>query len=569
MIGTPVPIRAFPFEIGNYLPETASLKWRAGDDPANRRIFRSRCHEKGGCGNFIGMPLSAPFKSLLVALLRLVKGKLLKEVSTASGLTVKQLGGIERGDVKHIASEDTARVLTAMACEPAEVVIMSACLEGLAGLDEYADPAQAAAVEEAVANAGRRLRRRLRSLGSAEAGEYPAPYEVEPDRAEALAAWERLKDCESLAEITLAVRGSRDFQRWAFVELLCDESARAAAKDATRARNLAVAAVQAARLLHGRVRWRRSLLGYALAHLANALRVAGDLEAACRMMAAAQRQWRAGEDPDQLLDPGRLLDLEASLRRAQRRFAEALQLLKQTEAVTRRPEHVALKTASTLAVMGDYHGAIAVLRKIAPRIKRHPELRLRTIHRFNLAVAFTHVGFHKSAARLLPSIRRLSAELGDDLDRIRVRWLEGRIAAGLGEIETALLALAKARGCFSRRGMHYDAALSLLETAALLLERGDLAEVCRLAGELAPVFESHGVHHEAETALRLFEEAAARQAATAELARRLLAFLFRAQDDRGLSFEAFSAQEPWAPQAGLPSGSRMQPSSIVGDDGRQ
>jgi hypothetical protein len=34
--------------------------------------------------------------------------------------------------------------------------------------------------------------------------------------------------------------------------------------------------------------------------------------------------------------------------------------------------------------------------------------------------------------------------------------------------------------------MHYDVMLSLLETAALLLERGDLAEVRQIAGEAGP-----------------------------------------------------------------------------------
>jgi hypothetical protein len=104
-------------------------------------------------------------------------------------------------------------------------------------------------------------------------------------------------------------------------------------------------------------------------------------------------------------------------------------------------------------------------------------------------------------------------------------------------------------------------ALSLLETAALLLERGKLAEVQALAGELVPIFEENGVHEEARKALWLFKEAAERQAATAGLARRLLAWLFRAQHDPGLVFSL--DQEPGA-HLGLPDGSRPQPSSAVG-----
>jgi tetratricopeptide (TPR) repeat protein len=399
----------------------------------------------------------------------------------------------------------------------------------------------------------------MRRPGSVEAREYPLPHEVEPDRAEARDAWTRLSEVKTLREMVLAVRLAREHHRWALVELLCDESARAAAKDAGRALTLAIVAVRVARHLRAREDWRRRLLGFAAAHLANAQRVAGDLGRAERTLAAAWRLWAAGQDPDQLLDPGRLFDLEGSLRRAQRRFEEALSALARAAAVTRRPEHVALKRAFTLEVMGEYQQALGVLAAVAPRVRTHPEARLRTIHRFNFVVLLSHVGRHREASRLLPSLRRMVA--GDELDRIRFRWLEGRIAAGLGQTRAALTALADARRGFTRKGLCYDVALSLLETAVLLLDLGRLAEVRRLAGELAPAFKEDGVHDEARKALRLFEEAAARQAATAELARRLLAWLFRARYDRGLVFSL--DQEPGV-HLGLPSGSRPQPSSVVG-----
>jgi tetratricopeptide (TPR) repeat protein len=505
------------------------------------------------------MSFLLPLKSLLLSILRLLKGKLVKELAATTGLPAKRIGGIERGKVKNVLAEELELLLTSMACSEAEVVIVSACLEALGGLDPEADPDEAAAQEQFVAAMGRNLRRRMRSSGDVESREYPAPYEIEPDRDEARDAWVKLREVETLPEMALVVRVAREHHRWALIELLCDESERAASKDAGRARDLAFAAVRIARHLRVREGWRRRLLGFAAAHLANALRVAGDLVRAERTLAAAQRLWAAGQDPDQLLDPGRLLDLEASLRRAQRRFRESLSLLEEAAAVTRRPEHVSLKTAFTFEVMGEYHRVLEILTEVAPRIKNHPEARLKTIHRFNLAVVLSHVGRPREAARLLPGLRRMVK--GDELDRIRFRWLEGRLAAGLGQTEAALKALAEARSCFAQRDMHYDVALSLLETAALHLERGELAEVQRLTGELAPIFEQNGVHGEALKALRLFEEAAARQAATAELARRLLAWLFRARHDPGLVFNP--DQEPGV-HLGLPDGSRPQPSSIVG-----
>ena len=135
-------------------------------------------------------------------------------------------------------------------------------------------------------------------------------------------------------------------------------------------------------------------------------------------------------------------------------------------------------------------------------------------------------------------VREAAVQLGDEIFLTRVIWLEGRIAAGLGRLRGGLRLLRQARREFDSRSMSYDVALALLEEAALLLEAGRTAEVKKLAGELAKVFESKGVHREALAALQLFREAAEREEATAELARRVLAYLFRARHDQGLRFEA-------------------------------
>jgi hypothetical protein len=61
--------------------------------------------------------------------------------------------------------------------------------------------------------------------------------------------------------------------------------------------------------------------------------------------------------------------------------------------------------------------------------------------------------------------------------------------------------------------------LALLEEAGLLLDEGRTAEVKALVRELPAVFKAEEVHREALAALRLFHEAAEREAATADLAR--------------------------------------------------
>ena len=188
--------------------------------------------------------------------------------------------------------------------------------------------------------------------------------------------------------------------------------------------------------------------------------------------------------------------------------------------------------------MGDYERAIQTLleAETLPDIQADP--RLRDILHGNLALDFCHVGRFDEAADLAQKVRKVAAELGDAIRLLRVTWLEGRIAAGLGRTEEALSLLAQARQGFAARKMGYDVALALLEEAALLLDEGRTAEVKALTRDLPAVFAAEEVHREALAALRLFHEAAGREAATAELARRVLRYLFRARHDQGLSFEA-------------------------------
>jgi hypothetical protein len=85
--------------------------------------------------------------------------------------------------------------------------------------------------------------------------------------------------------------------------------------------------------------------------------------------------------------------------------------------------------------------------------------------------------------------------------------------------------------------MGYDVALALLEEAVLLLDKGRTAEVKALTHNLPATFEAEEVHREALAALRLFQEATEREVATADFARRVLRYLFRARYDQGLQFE--------------------------------
>src|SRR5947209_6314727 len=150
---------------------------------------------------------------------------------------------------------------------------------------------------------------------------------VRTARRAAVRLWRRLR-VATPAQRRLLVEKAREAQTWAVGERLCAESVKAAAHDADLALELATLARRAAELAPAAEPWRWALLGYVLAFLGNALRVGGDLRGADAAFEEANRLWEAGA----VAGPGplaawQLPNLEASLRTAQRRWPQALELL--------------------------------------------------------------------------------------------------------------------------------------------------------------------------------------------------------------------------------------------------
>jgi tetratricopeptide (TPR) repeat protein len=481
------------------------------------------------------------FRSLLVSSLALWHDRSQKQIAATSGFAQKRVSQLLRG--AEIEDDVFARLLAAVSGEPAEIAVAQAYLEAMASLeqDQELTAAERAEVELGVEEGAALLRRVLteavrRSRGAPAMDRYPQAADLEPARWHAAMLFQVLQGL-SEDEQWAVVRVSREYRSWALVERLCEESTVQASRDLERAAFLARLAREVARRLPGPKGWVRRVKGFATAHVANILRVAGKLKAADALFQKAERLWGAGSDPDGVLDPGRLLDLEGSLCRDQRRFEEALALLEQAIAVGRSRGRYLINKGFTLEAMGRFEESIVTLfeAKSLPEVQTDP--RLRNILHCNLALNFSHVGRFAEAAELAQQVREVAAEMGDAIGLLRVTWIEGRIAAGLGRIREARSLLAQARREFVVRNMGYDVALTLLEEAVLLLDEGQRAEVKVLTRGLPAIFEANEVHREALAALRLFHESAEREAATAELARRVLNYLFLARYDQGLRFE--------------------------------
>jgi hypothetical protein len=112
-------------------------------------------------------------------------------------------------------------------------------------------------------------------------------------------------------------------------------------------------------------------------------------------------------------------------------------------------------------------------------------------------------------------------------DRLRERWVEGRVAAGLGDHDRARQLLTEVRETFLAEGNSYEAALVTLDLVIPCLEEGRATDVRALTDEAVTIFRDHHVSREALAALLLFQEAARRETATASLAREAAAAVAR------------------------------------------
>jgi tetratricopeptide (TPR) repeat protein len=467
-----------------------------------------------------------------------------EELARALGVKPVLISGYERGSKK--LSRERLEELLAVMGVPSEAADASLYALELALPAESAGspvdptPAQLRCIHRAAAVAGQQAAEATRKTLT----ENVRRLHAGRARCQAGKLWEALQALSS-SRRRQAIEREEKFWTWAVAERLCAESVRAAAHRADVAVELAGLALRVAELVPETETWRSRLQGYAWAFVANARRVQGDLPGAEEAFLRSDHLWEVGTPTDPaFLDGSRLFDLKASLRRHQGRYEESLALLDQALATSppRAAGRILLMKGFTLEQKGDYEHAIQILRQAEPLIDRRQDPRLPWVLRLNLGVILCRLERYKETQALLPEVRDLAVGLGNNLDLRRVLWLEGRVLAGLGQREQALLLLEQVRRYFTANRIAFDAALASLEVAVLYLEQGWTAEVKRLAEEMLWIFKSQRVHQEALAALRLFCETAKKEKATVELTRRVAEYLGKARHNPKLRFVATGQQ---------------------------
>ncbi len=336
------------------------------------------------------------------------------------------------------------------------------------------------------------------------AGERPAAVAAHPRFHSAAVAVQLLEQCRA---------------RWG--EDLAEAAAHA---------ELALAAVEGAQLSGNVSRGlARDLQTRAWAFLGNVRRIGGDLFAAAAAFERATALLEEGSgDP---LERARLLDLEASLLRAQRRFDAALANLGRVVQIYRRvgERHLEGRALLSQALVHGCAGApekgIPLLQLAAQRIDRDEEPHLLLAALNNLLVDLTDLDRLDEAEALLPRVAQAAAELGTRFDLSRVRWAAARLEAARGRLASAEAGLRQVREEFLAEGLGYEPALISLELARIYLLTGRPDEVRELAAGLQLLFATREIYREALAAFQIFTQAVAAEQASLQLVEDLVAAL--------------------------------------------
>ncbi len=273
-----------------------------------------------------------------------------------------------------------------------------------------------------------------------------------------------------------------------------------------------------------------SLLSLASAQMANSCRAGGDLRQAEEHFRHVHYLVRNQGVTDPLA-LAQIDHLEGSLRKDQRRFAEAEELLTRS-AMLFRISGSTVETARVLLILGELYfhqgllnRAIEMVQTALERLPPEEEPRLYLNGRHNLALYLAEAGRYAQAAGLVAADEDLYRRHPEPWTQLRLSWLRGKIAAGLGDAVEAERFFRETRDGFLRQGNGYDAAMASLDLALLYLKEGRTADVLPLAEEMAALFEAQDVHREALAAVLLFQEAARRDEVTAGMVRELAARL--------------------------------------------
>ncbi len=231
----------------------------------------------------------------------------------------------------------------------------------------------------------------------------------------------------------------------------------------------------------------------ALAYLANAIRVIGDLPRADQILGDARYFFRTLGCGDRLLR-AELDGLEGSLRTDQWRPHLAISRLLRALMVYRLESRPRLAASTLLNLgraqsrQGQFEPALATVGEVERVLQAAPDARLLRFAREHFVNYQCDAGNLEQAIRVARESEELFERQSDAISRLRQRWVMAKISRRGGDREDALAGLTGVRSEFAAVGLFYDAAHVALDLAELQADQHERHEVERLTEEALPVF---------------------------------------------------------------------------------
>jgi len=362
-------------------------------------------------------------------------------------------------------------------------------------------------------------------------------------RAEASGLIAQLEE-QTHARRQLLVRNSRRYRSWPLCELVLEKAFDLGPRDPSVGVEWAETGLAIAEQLRPEEygdRIVKDFQGRAWTVLGGVLRICSKLKESERAFAKAAKSLEEGTgDP---LENGHHSRMLGALRLDQGRYDEACQnydhairlyrLIGETHLAAR----ATIDKAITLGESGETARAIELTRQGLEHIDGTREPRMVLVAKHNLVLLLEENGELQEAVAGIEEVRRLHQQLGNAIDMLRLRWLEGKLNAGLGLHNRAEREFQEVQEAFVEKNIPYDAALVSLDIATLYLEQGRTAEIKRLATEMLPIFQILDIHREALAALALFQKAAQMEQVSISLVQQLARYLETAEGRPGVKFE--------------------------------
>jgi tetratricopeptide (TPR) repeat protein len=315
--------------------------------------------------------------------------------------------------------------------------------------------------------------------------EWPA----QKAEADALRDLEEIRDLDKACRLKKILAARRRFRGGLLVRKLISEQRRYLHSSPAEAHHWAELAYHVALESPG---FSMDLQALAYAQMANALRAAGKLILASRHFQQVRYMVQHCQVGD-LEILAEIFQLEGSLRKDQRKFAQARKLLERSILLSRLIEDRTGAISSLLLLAEIAHSentldkAISDVRRLLEIIDARDDPFLYYLSRHNLACYLTAAGFFAEAATLRLEDEPLCRAYFGSVDRIRLAWIDGRIAQGQENHDLALELLETAHRGFQEQGIAVGAAMVARDLLPLYEQKGRFKDRRILALESASV----------------------------------------------------------------------------------